>query len=175
MDFEKRWLRIEQGLAEEQERIDAAADAGSEERWQDRDRLRHLLADPAEMVRYFALQSLAIDLGDLEPDVEEACWRLLDHDPSGDVRSMAATCLGKFLYRRPSLASFRRLVRALKDRDYDSRARGGIYDALFCAARRPPAEWPNAFGPAKVFEERDVDWAKVAELEDRVRALVGAS
>jgi hypothetical protein len=169
-DMKQIWERIRRGVATEEERFDAAIRAGQLANPRDRPRVSALLGDPSDQVRAEALSTLVLHLDALDAQMEAECWRLLTQDPSETVRSRAAMSLGKILWARPSHEGFRRLVGRLKAEDSQF-VKGGLYLALFNAARQPAKTWPGLFGPSRAFRTDDIDWGRVAELEEQVRKI----
>ena len=139
----ERWLEIERGFAIAQEKIEAAVLTGECRDRRFTPHLLHLLEDKEDEVRYYALQSLVLDLQVTDDLMQERCWELLREDPDADVRRMAAACLGKIILVRKSLHAFMRLVDELRSSSQPRAAKGAIYAALFQAAGRPPLEWPG--------------------------------
>jgi hypothetical protein len=166
--LEEQWRKIALGLASDQEKIDAAVLTGQRGDRKYVPRLLLLLGDPDGEVRYYALQTLVIDLKQFDKAVEERSWKALCEDQDEDVRSMAATCLGKIYFNSRSRSVFIRLLDQLKAPGQPDSAKGLIYSALFKVAGRPPSEWPGLLSPRKVFERSDIDWNKVAWLEDQM-------
>ena len=164
------WRRVTLGLADAQEKIEASWLAGESRETKYIEPLVKLLNDDEEQVRYFALQALVLDLQQIDKRAADLCWRLLNEDPDIDVRSMAATCLGKILFNSWSLENFHKLVDQLKGPGQTPHVKGAIYDALFKVAGRPPSEWPRGQLGRREFEESDIDWAKVIWLEDLIRS-----
>jgi HEAT repeat protein len=163
------WRRIEAKEANEQERIDAAMESGRSRDSKRVPLLLGLLHDDEGQVRYYALQALVLDLQEVGEAMAEKCWQLLTADEDDDVRSMAATCLGKIHFATDRLEVARRLQIELKSPDQSDYVKGAIYATLFQVAGRPPSEWSGLVGPPRAFEEHDIDWSKVAQLEDDVR------
>ena len=81
---------------------------------------------------------------------------------------MAATCLGSIYLGTRSASAFRQFLRELKDPHQPSSVKDSLYTALFKVAGRPPLEWPGLQSPWKAFKESDIDWDKVAWLEDQL-------
>lgn len=162
------WERIHRGQAEEQEKIDTAVLTGTSGEARFVPHLRALLDDDSSLVRYYALQSLVLDLQQKNAEMAERCWNLLGGDPDESVRGMAAACIGSMHFGRRSIAVFRRLVAELKNPSQPPLAKSGIYNSLFELAGRPPSEWPGLQARLKLFEESDIDWEKVAWLEDQM-------
>lgn len=163
------WARVEEGVADGHEKAEAAWLAGEEKSRTRVAQLLELVRDDDREVRYYALQSLVLDLQQTHSEIEQACWDLLKDDPDEYVRSMAATCLGKIHFASLRSEALGRLVTELKNPTQPSLAKAAIYSALFKIAARQPHEWPGLTGPRKNFEESDIDWEKVAELQDAVR------
>lgn len=168
------WQRIDEGSATDEERADAALLAGKLARAEDRPRLEALLGDDYSEVRKYALAALVLHFDDLSFAMETRCWETLEADPDEEVRSSAAMCLGKILWARPSLTAFKRLAAQLKESGQPTFVRRAVYDALFSSARRPPSEWPSVARFPRHFRDEDVDWGRVALLEDQVEALEAA-
>lgn len=164
------WRKIDLGIANEQDKIDVACSAGQAGDVVAIPRLMRLLSDDSAQVRYYALQALVLDLQKTDAEIERHCWRMLREDLDADVRGMAAACLGKIHFANSSYSAFQRLVAELKDPAQPPRAKSSIYGALYKVAGRPPSDWPGLQGPRKVFEESDIDWAKLAQFEDEIRA-----
>lgn len=162
------WRRIGLGIAEEQEKIEVASLSGKSKDSRYIPRLLQLLTDKDEQVRYYALQSLVFDLQQTDKVMEDHCWRLLREDPDEDVRAMAAAGLGKIYFASLLPEAFRQLLAELKNPYQSVSVKGSIYGTLFKVAARPPSEWPGLHGPRKVFEESDIDWEKLAWLEDQM-------
>jgi HEAT repeat protein len=162
------WQKVERGTADAHEKAEAAWIAGEEK---DRGRIPQLfklIGDEDSEVRYYALQSLVLDLQQTDSELENVCWKLLSEDPDDSVRSMAATCLGKVHFASLHREAFRRMLSELKDPKQPGRAKAAMYSALFKIAARQPHEWPGLSGPRKAFKDSDIDWEKVAQLEDEV-------
>jgi hypothetical protein len=166
--LEELWRRIDLGTAEEQEKIDGAVLAGESHDSAFVPRLLSLLTDQSGQARYYALQSLVLDLKQKDDEVRDLCWNLLGKDSDEDVRAMAATCLGSIYLGTRSANAFHQLVRELKDPHQPSSVKGSLYTALFKVAGRPPLEWPGLQSPWKTFKESGIDWDKVAWLEDQL-------
>ncbi len=81
---------------------------------------------------------------------------------------MAATCLGSMYFGTSSHAAFSQLLYELKSPEQPTGAKSMLYSALFNVAGRPPREWPGLHPPWKAFKESDIDWEKVAWLEDQM-------
>lgn len=162
------WRKIDLGTADDDLKIAAATLVGKNKFHSFVPRLLRLLEDDEGQVRYYALQSLVLDLQQNSGRIQELCWDLLRHDPDDDVRSLAATCIGKIWFNTGSRQIFRQLLAELKNPDQPALAKSLIYSALFKIAGRPPLEWPGLQTPRKVFEESDIDWEKVARLEDQL-------
>lgn len=162
------WKKVTLGVAREQERIDAAFLSGENKDNGSIPRLLRLLGDDAALVRYYALQSLILDLEQKDDVMRERCWKILREDPDEFVRMMAGTCLGNIYFAVKSRRVFAMFVRELKNPKQPWGAKDLIYSALFKLAGRPPLEWPGDSGPRKAFEESDIDWEKVAWLEDQM-------
>jgi hypothetical protein len=162
------WQMIDQGLAGDQEKVDAAALAGKSRDPRHAPRLHRLLDDEDEQVRYYALSSLVLNLQQKDAAMEKRCWKLLQQDPDEDVRGMAAACLGSIYFGTLSARIFRQFLEELKSPEQPLRVKDTIYSTLFQIAGRPPLEWPGAQLPWKVFEESDIDWEKIAQLEDQM-------
>ncbi len=167
--LEELWKLVDSGRSSSQDRIDAVTLAG---RLGDRaavPRVWRLTADEDEEVRYYALQTLVLDLRAKTGETADLCWRLLERDRDEDVQSMAAACLGSIFLGTNRVDVFQRLAEKLRSRSVSGFVKSSIYGALFSLAGRPPAEWPNLMGPRRVFDETHIDRQKVAELEDEVR------
>lgn len=161
----KVWRKLAKGKASSQERIDAVWLAGE---LGDRSRLdgvKALLEDEDELVRYYALQALVLDLHERTTASEESCWRMLAEDPDDGVRHMATTCLGSLYYGSRRKDVFERMAAMLRGDQQSGYVKGGVYSALKQLAGLPPSEWIAPLDSRKVFEESDIDWAKVTELE----------
>lgn len=163
--FQQLWRRTKEGIATERERTEAAFLAGELRDVAATPQLVALLDDDAAQVRYYALQALVLDLHVRDTTMAESCWRLLTNDPDDDVRSMATTCIGNIYFGSRRKVVFQRVVELLKSDTLSDFVKGGLYSALFKLAGLPPREWPGLWSPRKVFEESDVDWTKIAELE----------
>ena len=170
-DLERLWNKIESYLAVVQERIDAAALSGESKDLRYVPKLLYLMDDEDSQVRYFALQSLVLDLQQTDSSMQDLCWSLLRFDSDEDVRRMAAACLGKIFFGTRSNQIFRRLLAELEDPGQPPAVKGAVHRALFQIAGRPPLEWPSLLGPRKVFEEADIDWEKIAWLEDQMNKI----
>lgn len=167
--LEELWKLLDAGRSTPQDRIDAVCLAGTLRDSSAIPRVWRLTRDEDEEVRYYALQTLVLDLKVKTSEAADLCWRLLEKDPDEDVQSMAAACLGSIFFGTDRVDVFQRLRRHLAGEAMPLLVKGTIYSALFKLAGRPPSEWPSLTGPRKVFEEADIDWQKVAELEDEVR------
>ncbi|HEX4955563.1 MAG TPA: HEAT repeat domain-containing protein [Thermoanaerobaculia bacterium] len=165
--LEQLWKRIEAARATDQERVEAAVLAGKLGDQLSIPRLKRLLDDPYEEVRYFALQSLVFDLKQKDTEVAERCWEMLIADPDIDqlVPHMAASCLGSIYFGQRRKDVFKRMLGLLHDSELSAFVKGGVYTSVHQLAGLPPREWPGLMGPRKVFEESDIDWKKMAELE----------
>jgi HEAT repeats len=168
-DLAALWRKIQLAQASEQERIDAAFLTGDQHAHAFLPQVKNLLHDDAEMVRYFALQALVLDLKEKTPQAADVAWRLLETDPSEDVRSMAATCLSSIYFGQKRRDIFDRFAKILRNDREGGHVKGSVYSALHQLAGLPPREWPGLWGPRKVFEESDIDWGTVAALEDTMR------
>ena len=166
-----RWREVALGRASEQQKIETASRTGKSKATAFIPQLRELLRDEDPEVRYYALQALVLDLKQKDSEMAGVCWRFLEEDPEKDVRSMAAACLGSIYFGSGDRRVFERLVRVMKDPRQPDYAQRGAYSALFSVAGRHPNEWP---GHGVSWREPDVpiDWAKVAELEDSLDALI---
>lgn len=171
--LEKLWMRLDTGTATPQDRIDALTLAGRLKDQSSAPRVWRLTCDDDELVRYFAIQTLVLDLDVKTADAAELCWRLLDGDPDEDVQGMAATCLGNIFFGSGMFDVFERLKRLLRSTSLPGFVKGSIYRALFSVAGWPPSKWPGLTGPRKVFEETDIDWQKIDQLERSVRGVGG--
>lgn len=169
------WRRIDAGESTPQDRVDALTLLGGLKDLSFVAKVLTLTSDDDDLVRYFALQTLVLDLGVKTSDVAGICWRFLTDDPDEDVRAMSAACLGSIFFGTRRLDVFRRLKDALQNRFLPSVVGGAIYDALFKLAGRSPTEWPGLVEPRRVFQARDVDWRKIDELEESVRAAVSST
>ncbi len=168
------WQRVDQGIATDEERADAALLAGRRARPQDRGRLEALLDDDYSEVRKYAMAALVLHFDDISSPMEVRCWKALESDPDEEVRSGAAMCLGKILWTRPSLASFKRMAAHLKESGQPGFVKRAVHDALFSIARRPPNEWPSVARFSPSLREEEVNWCRIALLEDQVKALEDA-
>lgn len=169
LELAELWRRVQLGRASEQERIDSAFLTGDQKARAFLPQLKALLRDESEMVRYFTLQALVLDLKEKTPEMAEWCWRLLETDPEEDVRSMAATCLSSIYFGKKRKDVFARFARILRSEEESGYVKGSVYSALHKLAGLPPREWPGLWEPRKVFEESDIDWGKVAALEDMMQ------
>ena len=167
--LDELWKLVDSGRSSPQDRIDAATLAGKLGDRSAIPRVWRLMADEDEEVRYYGLQTLVLDLKAKTGETADLCWRLLERDRDEDVQSMAAACLGSIFLGTNRVDVFQRLAEKLRSSSISGFVKGSIYGALFSLAGRPPAEWPNLTGPRRVFQETDIDWQKVAELEDEVR------
>lgn len=163
------WRRVQLGQASEQERIDAAFLTADQQARAFVPELKALLADESENVRYFALQALVLELKERTSEVAETCWCLLEADPDEDVRHMAAAGLGSIYFGQKRRDVFQRFAGQLRDEMQTGHVKGAIYNALHELAGLPPSEWPLTNFPRRVFEESDIDWGKVAALEDAMQ------
>jgi len=166
--LEELWRRIDSGLADEQEKIDTAVRSGESKQERYIPLLVRLLDDEASQVRYYALQSLVLDLRQKDSFMEARCWQLLKEDPGEEVRGMAAACLGSIYLNKRSAHVFRQLLGELEGMSQSPVVKASIYTSLFKLAGRPPMEWPGLKGPARVFDEGDIDWEKIAWLQDQM-------
>ncbi|MGD2114649.1 MAG: HEAT repeat domain-containing protein [Acidobacteriota bacterium] len=166
----QRWRSVALGKAGSQEKIDLAWETGESKSTEFAPELRRLLEDDDEEVRYYTLQSLVLQLHEHDSDIQQVCWRLLETDDDDDVRSMAATCLGRIYSGSGDLRVFSRLVEVLKDQNQSGGVQRSAYEALFDLAGRPPREWPSLQVSWRRLHEMEIDWAKVAELEDSINA-----
>ncbi len=173
--LEQLWQRVAKRIASDEERAHAARLASQVGQEADRPRLWALLEDSCSDVRDYSLKALAVQLADVSFQLEERCWKLLIYDPSEDVRARAARCLGRILWQRPSSVSFSQLVTQLKSPRESTVTKAAIYDSLFLIAHRPPGEWPGLSGPTRGFRNEDIDWNRVAYLEDQIRDLEAAN
>jgi hypothetical protein len=163
------WRKNELGEATAQEKIDAACLAGELHDVDSIPRICSLLQDEEALVRYFAIQTLVLDLKEKSDSMAERCWQLLRNDPDEDVRGMAATCLGSIHFGTNSRTVFDQFHQLLKNPDECAFVKRAVYRELFSLVGRHPLEWPRIFGPRKPFEESDIDWEKVAEIEAEVK------
>lgn len=159
------WNRIAQGSASPQERLDAACMAGKLGERSLLPGVKSLLEDEDGQVRYYALQAVVIDLGEKTPEMAETSWRMLETDPDEDVQRMAVSCLSTIFFGRRKKEVFQRAVDYLRGKGLSGYVKGGLYGLLHKLAGLPPREWPGLWGPRRVFEDSDIDWKKVAELE----------
>jgi hypothetical protein len=158
------WRAIDAGKPSSQDRIDAVTLAGELRAVDAVGRVRALVHDSDEMVRYFALQALVLDLGQKNGEVEALCWNVSETDSSDDVKAMAVTCLGSILFGSRRTESWSRLMAILKSGDAPDSSRAAAYNALFKVAGLPPSEWPGVVGPAS-FDAGSINWRRLAEIE----------
>jgi hypothetical protein len=160
------WRKVQLGQASEQERIDAASLTAKRQARAFLPQLKGLLRDDSDNVRYFALHALVLGLKEETSEVTEVCWRLLATDPDEDVRHVAAAGLGRIYSGQRRRDVFQRLAQHLRSETQTGHVKGGIYNAMHELAGLPPSEWPLTYFPRRVFQESDIDWGKVAALED---------
>lgn len=165
------WREVELGRASAQEKIDLACQTAEAGATRFISQLRELLRDEDSEVRYYALQSLVLDLKQKGSDMASICWELLEEDPDEDVRSMATACLGSIYFGSRDRRVFRKLTTIAKDSKQPEYVRWRAYGALFKIAGRPPSEWPGFRVSWRELDQVQIDWAKVAELEDSLDAV----
>src|SRR5687768_11215044 len=117
------WARIDQGVAAEQEKIDAATLSGKSNNKAYVPRLLKLLDEPEGQVRYYALQSLVLGLKKKDEEMRRICMKLLRQDPDEDVRGIAAACAGNISFGSRSPQIFSQLLAELKSPDQPARAK----------------------------------------------------
>jgi hypothetical protein len=122
--------------------------------------------DEADNVRYFSLHALVHGLGERTPEMADICWRILSSDSDESVRHVAASGLGRIYFGQKRKDIFRRLADQLRSKEQTGHMKGGVYNAMHELAGCPPSEWPLAKFPRRVFEDSDIDWTRVAALED---------
>jgi hypothetical protein len=158
--------RIDLGVAEEQEKIEAARLFAKSKDPRNVHYLLDLLDDEAGQVRYYALQSLILDLQQTDDDMRERCWRFLRDDDDEDVRAMAATCLGHIFRGSRSVEAFSLLEAELCCSEESSYVKAAIFRALYDIVGRPAAEWPGLLDSVRTFSGSEAEWASVASLRD---------
>lgn len=164
------WKKLDAGQGSDQDKVDAAILAGKLEDRASVQRLQALLEDPYEEARYYALSALVHGIGHRDAAMKATCWRMLAEDPDPYVRMKAAGCLGSFYFGSDDLEAFERLKRVLQSGEHGM-VKAIAYSSLFQIRGLPPSEWPDAnLRQRRVFNDADVDWRRVAELEDEVRA-----
>lgn len=170
-DLATAWRAVSLGQASEQQRIELAIRTGRSKASAFVPQLRKLLRDEDPEVRFYALQALVLNLKQKDSQMAEVCWRFLEEDPDEDVRSMAIDCLGSIHFGSGDRRAFERLVRVMKDPTQSEYVQQSAYSALFKLAGRPPTEWPGFGVSWRELDKLQIDWAKVAELEDSLDSL----
>lgn len=164
-DMAKGWQYLAAGSLSEQEKIDLVVSTGRKHARQFTEQVRALLDDQSNLVRYYALQTLVIDLKAHGPEVETTCWSYLENDPDEDMRSMAATCLGSLKAGTGEARSFHRLVSRLRGHEPSAHVRRRIYSALFQLSGKPPSEWPEFGISWRDLDKIEIDWEKIKGFE----------
>jgi HEAT repeat protein len=163
-ELEGMWEQVALGGASDQQKIHAAWETGLARANRYRRAVENLLDDPEDQVRYYALQCLALDLGQAA-DMQARCWQFLRLDPDEDVRAMAATCLGSIFQGSRSAEAFSSLEAELRNPAQSSYVKAAIFRTLFGIVGRPPAEWPGVLDKVRTFSGLEVEWARVASLK----------
>jgi HEAT repeat protein len=164
------WQNVALGRASADQKIDAAclgAELGDSESVPN---IVELLSDGDGDVRYFALQSLVLDLKQKTEEMARRCFLILQEDSEEEVRGMAAACIGSIYFSSKNGEVFKRLKGIVRDLSEPGFVREAAYQAMFSVVGKPPSEWPWLDGPRKVFEESDIDWSLVAQMEDEIVA-----
>ncbi|HEV7669328.1 MAG TPA: HEAT repeat domain-containing protein [Thermoanaerobaculia bacterium] len=139
--FEEFERRVAAGKASEQEKIDFLFDWGRESRKGPRVLLEELTGDECWEVRYYALQTMVLDLKIKDPSSADLCWAALEQDPDESVKGMAAGCLGSIYFNSYRKDVARRLKRAFDEPSLDAGIKWGLYDSLRALVGRPPVGW----------------------------------
>lgn len=155
--------RLLAGIADEEERADFAALAGELGHLPSIPLLVSLADDPDEIVRYNAICSLVLRLGQRTPQVVELCWRRFDEDDDY-VGGMALACLSSIHFGSQDLAFFDRLERILRSPETPPGVLETAYTGLFQVAGLPPTEWPDRMVSREPMRREEIDWMKVAQL-----------
>ena len=139
--FEELQRRVMTSTASEQEKIDFLCAWGRQGGEGPRSLLEELAADDSWEVRYYALQTMVLDLGITDQAAADLCWAALENDPDDSVKGMAAACLGNVFFNSYRGDVAHRLKRALDHASYDTGIRWSIYDSLLGLVGRPPVGW----------------------------------
>lgn len=161
--------RVLAGTADDAERAGFAALAGELGHLPSVPLLVSLADDPSEVVRYNAICSLALRLGQRTPEVVELCWRRFEEDDDY-VGGMALACLSSIHFASYDLAYFERLEQVLRSPDSSPGVRETAYEGLFQVAGLPPTEWPDRTASREQMKREEIDWMQVARLRARVEA-----
>lgn len=157
------------GTADDTVRARFAAFAGRLEHVPSASMLRSLLEDDDEIVRYNALNSLVLNLGQRSPEMAATCRRLVDEDPDEDVRRLALACLGSIYFGSHDIELFAWIRRRLAEERFELDLVGTAYQVLFEIPGRHAREWPDRLGRRDLLTYDEIDWDVVAELEEEVR------
>ena len=141
-DLEKLRVRIVEGVAGEQERVDFAIACGRSRSAAFLEDVYDLLCDDHEDVRYYALRALVLDSLDRGERVAEAARKVLHDDTSSRVRGLAASCIGSLYSGTKDRSIFRELRERLSKAN-DAYEAESVLEALYNIVGRPPAEWPT--------------------------------
>lgn len=161
--------RLLAGTADDWERARFAALAGELGHTPSVPLLRSLADDPEEIVRYSAICSLVLRLGQRGPEIVKLCWRLYEMDDHY-VGGMALACLSSIHFASFDLAFFDRVQQILRSSETPKEVLATAYEALFQVAGLPPSEWPDRMASREPMKREDVDWMKVARLRAKVEA-----
>ncbi|MFY9824699.1 MAG: hypothetical protein WAM82_25200 [Thermoanaerobaculia bacterium] len=157
--FEQLQRLVVTGAASEQERIDFLRTWYRQGKEGPRSLLEVLAVDDYWEVRYYALQTMVIDLGIRDQAAADLCWAALEHDADELVKGMAATCLGSIYFNSYRQDVAYRLMRAF---DHVNVAiQWSIYDSLRRLVGLPPDGWRV---PREEVLHRGPDTARVEEI-----------
>lgn len=132
--------------------------------------VRALVEDPLDIVRYNAICSLVLRLGQRSPDVIDLCWRRFEEDEDADVRRMALACLASLHFGSFNLPFFERIEQLIRSPQTDEDVLPTAYQTLFQIAGLPPTEWPDRMASREPIRREEIDWLKVARLRAQVEA-----
>jgi hypothetical protein len=139
--FEELRRRVTTGKASEQEKIDFLFAWKRQDGEVPPSLLEQLATDGSWEVRYYALQTMVLDLGITDQTAADLCWAALENDPDESVKGMAAACLGSIFFNSYREDVARRLKRAFDRPSYDAGIQWSIYGSLLGLVGRPPQGW----------------------------------
>jgi hypothetical protein len=131
--------RIQLGQATRQEKLDFLETLSTTHCREHRELAENLVSDESPLVRYYAIQTLVMDLQFKDDESVKLCWRVLRGDDSEDVRSMSASALGSIFFatRRSDVAD--ELAAAFRA-ETDNGVRWSILDSIRALLALLPAQ-----------------------------------
>lgn len=159
--FEELQRRVMTGTASEQEKIDFLIAWGREGSKGPRSLLEELAADDSELVRFYALQTMVLDLEIKDQAAADLCWAALEKDPDDSVQGMAVGCLGSIFFNSYREDVAHRLKRVFDQASPDTGIQWSIYDSLLGLVGRPPVGWSV---PRDELLHRSPDEARLEEI-----------